>query len=128
MKENFFPKLKKTQLAEDILEKFISNQEKISEILKEFATKWDFQKQNPIDITILELLLTEILYLEYYTAELESNLTPLMLIKLDNYMKTPYYLNKKNVRKNNKPTITMFDQKSFFWFRMNNNDVSSFLP
>ena len=64
MKENFFPKLKKTELAEQILENFISNQEKISEIIKEFAIKWDFQKQNPIDITILELLLTEILYLD----------------------------------------------------------------
>lgn len=64
MKENFFPKLKKIELAEQILEKFISNKEKISEIIKEFASKWDFEKQNPIDIVILEMLITEILYLE----------------------------------------------------------------
>lgn len=64
MKENFFPKLKKTELATEILSKYIDNQSKISEVIKEFATKWDFQKQNPIDITILELLLTEILFLE----------------------------------------------------------------
>jgi len=64
MKENFFPKLKKTELAEQILEKFISNEEKISKIVKEFASKWDFEKQNPIDITIIEMLITEILYLD----------------------------------------------------------------
>lgn len=64
MKENFFPKLKKTELAEQVLEKFISNKEKISEIIKEFASKWDFEKQNPIDIVILEMLITEILYLD----------------------------------------------------------------
>jgi len=64
MKENFFPKLKKTELAEQFLEKFISNEEKISKIVKEFASKWDFEKQNPIDITIIEMLITEILYLD----------------------------------------------------------------
>jgi transcription termination factor NusB len=64
MKENFFPKLKKVELAEQILEKFITNKEKISDIVKEFASKWDFDKQNPIDVTILELLITEILFLD----------------------------------------------------------------
>lgn len=64
MKENFFPKLKKIDLAEQILEKFISNKEKISEIVKEFANKWDFEKQNPIDVIIIEMFIVEILFLE----------------------------------------------------------------
>lgn len=64
MKENFFPKLKKTELAEQILENFISNQKKIEEIVKEFAVKFDLKKQNPIDIVILEMLVTEMLYIK----------------------------------------------------------------
>ena len=63
MKENFFPKLKKVELANEILENLIWNKEKISWIVKEFATKWDFEKQNPIDIIILEMLVTELLFL-----------------------------------------------------------------
>ena len=63
IKENFFSKLKKIKLAEDILENFIANQEKIVSIVKEFANKRDLSKQNPIDITIIEMLVTEVLYL-----------------------------------------------------------------
>lgn len=64
MKNNFFPKLKKIELAEQILEKFISNQKTISKIVDEFANKWDSKKQNPIDIVIIKMLITEILFLE----------------------------------------------------------------
>jgi transcription termination factor NusB len=46
MKENFFPKLKKIELAENILESFSKNKENISEIVKEFANRWDSEKQN----------------------------------------------------------------------------------
>jgi transcription antitermination factor NusB len=64
MKENFFPKLKKTELAEQILEQFQKNEDEIKSVIIEFANKWDMEKQNPIDITILELLTTEVLFLD----------------------------------------------------------------
>lgn len=63
MKENFFPKLKKTELSEDILKHYVKDKKKISEVVKEFANRWDIEKQNSIDIVILEMIAVEVIFL-----------------------------------------------------------------
>lgn len=67
VKREFFPKLKNIDLAKEIIEKVILNKEKNIEWITEFAKSFSIEKTNPMDIVILEMIITEIFYLEEKT-------------------------------------------------------------
>ena len=67
VKDGFYSKLKKNEIWREIFEKVLKNKEKNLSWIKEFATSFSMEKTNPIDISILEILITEIFYLKIPT-------------------------------------------------------------
>jgi len=67
IRKEFFPKHKEIKLAREIIDQAILNKEKNDEWVMEFAKSFSIKKTNPIDIVILEILISEIFYLKEKT-------------------------------------------------------------
>lgn len=67
VRKEFFPKLKKTDFAEEIINQAVKHRWANNQWIREFAKSFSIDKTNPIDIVVLEILITEIFHLESKT-------------------------------------------------------------
>ena len=63
LSEEFYKDLKDTEFAVSIIDNAIENKDTIIKWITEFATSFDIDKTNPIDICILNVVITEIFFL-----------------------------------------------------------------
>ena len=62
--DEFFPEIKDRSFAKEIVDSSLKNREKNRKWISEFASSFDLDKTNPVDVIIIELLITEIYYLK----------------------------------------------------------------
>jgi N utilization substance protein B len=64
---------REVKYATHLVEKFIKNQEEIDSLIKQFSEKWDLKRISKIDLSIIRLAITEMLFDESIPESVSIN-------------------------------------------------------